>query len=75
MVAKIRLFIASAVLGVILCQQADAGAICEAVGKCWDKAAAKISKAHKACEEHAKQKQLRKHKHKQKQKRNKSCGC
>ena len=54
MIGKLRVFIAGAALALMLCQHASAGVVCEAIGKCWDKAAGKIVKVHKATQAHLK---------------------
>ena len=52
----IRTFIAGMVLAVMLTTNSEAGLICEAIGRCWDKVATKMVKCHKATEEAIKDK-------------------
>ncbi len=55
MFGKLRALMLAATLGVMLSNSAQAGVVCEAIGKGWDKAVGKMVKAHEAAQAHLKE--------------------
>lgn len=52
MFGKLRILLVVAALSVAFSNAAQAGAICEAIGKGWDKAVGKMVKAHEKAQAH-----------------------